>query len=114
MVSTLLAVSLLLTACAKDPGAEQIKADLIGRVVDVPSVRVAVDEWRFASLSEFQEFYIRNKQKVGEVIEYQVNMRLQDLTNRKRYLVDATITYKKSEGKWQIVSVTPTLWELID
>ena len=61
LVSTLLAVSLLLTACAKDPGAEQIKADLIGRVVDVPSVRVAVDEWRFASLSEFQEFYIRNK-----------------------------------------------------
>ena len=110
----LLALSLVLSACSKDPGAEQIKADLIGKVVDVPSVRVAIDEWRFASLSEFQELYIRSKQKLGDIIEYQVSMRLQDLRTKERYVVDAVVTYKKSENKWQMVSITPMLWEIID
>ncbi len=107
-----LAFLLVLSSCTKEPDVDQMKADLLGRVVDVPSPRVAFGEWKFASMSEFQELTIRNKKKLEGVIEYEVNMLLQDLKTGKRYLVNAVITYRNTENKWQIASITPTFWEI--
>lgn len=114
-LAALLVVSVFSGGCSRllaEPDAEQIKADLIGK--DMPGLGGwPLPVWRFAALSEFQELNIKSKQKQGQIIEYDVSMRLQDLESKNRYLADAVIVYKKANGKWELISIVPKLWKEI-
>ena len=80
---------------------EQIKADLIGRQAET---------WRFDALSEFEQFDIRGEQRQGDIIEYDVSMRLVDFNTQQHYLMDALIVYRQSNGTFQLISIVPTLY----
>ena len=85
---------------------EQIKADLIGHIVFTSNEKT----WTFAALSEFEQFDIRDEQRQGDIIEYDVSMRLVDLNTQQHYLMDALIVYRQSNGAFQLISIVPTLY----
>ncbi len=106
------AVALLFfVACAKLPEAkipdgEQIKADLIGKEIgEQIQMGSPFPVWEFRSLSEFQEFTVKDKQIQGAIAEYSIFVRLQD-AQRGRYQADVSVSYRKQEGKWTLVSLT--------
>ena len=103
-----LILSLILIGCAglSEPSVEQIKADLIGQRIYTS----ALSGWEFEALSEFEQFDIRGKQRQGDVIEFDVSMRLQDLSNDTHFLADVLILYKKADGKWELTSIVPKLF----
>lgn len=122
VLSLVLITSLVITGCvaleapapAPTPEAppkmgvsvEQIKADLIGHIVFTSNEKT----WTFAALSEFEQFDIRDEQRQGDIIEYDVSMRLVDLNTQQHYLMDALIVYRQSNGAFQLISIVPTLY----
>ncbi len=88
------------------PDAEQIKSDLIGH-----QITVGLSGWHFDALAEFESFIIISNQQQGDALEYDVTMRLTDFQWDAHYLLDALITYKKVDGKWQLKSITPKLYK---
>ncbi len=90
----------------QEPTAEQIKSDLIGHRLQVAGSGFY---WEFAALSEFEYFDIRSKQAQGDIIEYDVSMRLQDLTTNNHFLADALIVYRQIDGKWELTSIVAKL-----
>jgi len=91
---------LLLVGCARVPDSQQIKADLIGHTMGS-----MVGGWEFVSISEFQEFTINDMSRASNIIEYDIEMLLEDIDNGKRYRANALVVYRKTDGKWQIVSI---------
>ncbi len=81
-------------------------SDLIGQRLQ--SVRSGF-YWEFAALSEFEHFDIRGKQVQGDIIEYDVSMRLQDLITNNNFLADALIVYRQIDGKWELTSIVTKL-----
>lgn len=70
MLATPLVVSTGFIGCSRAPNAEQIKADLIGE---------RMGNWTFASPSEILELNINSQKKQGQLIEYEISMKLQDI-----------------------------------
>ena len=91
-----------------EPTAEQIKADLIGQRLQVPGSN---RYWDFSALSEFEYFDIRGKKTQADVIEYDVSMRLQDLSTNNHFLADALIIYKQIDGQWLLTNIAPKLFK---
>ena len=102
----ILCVSLVGCIGQSEPDIEQIKADLIGS-----RIRTEQLQWTFAALSEYEQFDIRGKQMQGNVIEYDVHMKLVDLVNDTHFSADVLIVYRKVDGKWELVSLLPILFE---
>ena len=69
--------------------------------------------WQFSALGEFESFTVITAQIQGNVLEYDVTMRLRDLAWGTRYQLDALVTYKKVNNSWQLMSVTPKLFEVL-
>ncbi len=89
------------------PSVDQIKADLIGHRLTFEGYHV----WTFAALSEYEEFDIRSEQTQGDIIEYDVSMRLHDLATDEHFLADALIVYKQTDGEWEITSIVTKLYQ---
>jgi hypothetical protein len=83
-----------------------MKMDLIGNYLTVSETIV----WRFDALSEFEDFSIKSKQTQGTGIEYDVSMRLKNLSTNMQYLVDAYITYERVDGQWKFKSIQTKLF----
>jgi hypothetical protein len=86
-----------------------MKADLLRQRLNYKGNPV----WRFAALSEYEQFDIRGKQMQGNVIEYDVSMRLVDIPSEARFLADALIVYRQAEGGWELISVLIKLFERV-
>ena len=99
---------ILLLGCSGNsgPNVEQMKADLIGHELSGEG-----EGWKFAALSEFEYFDIRGEQVQGEVIEYDVSLRLVDLESNIHFLADILIVYKKVDGEWKLNSTVTKLFE---
>ena len=92
------------------PGVEQMKVDLLGHRLVVGGQSV----WEFAALSEFEQFDIRGEKTEGNVIEYDVSMRLKDFPSNTHYLADAFIVYKSVDGQWELISIGAKVFERIN
>ncbi|MFC1984464.1 hypothetical protein ACFLU0_00415 [Chloroflexota bacterium] len=90
--------------------AEQMKADLIGHVL-VVNGQLA---WEFAALSEYEQFEIIGQQTQGNVVEFDVTMKLKDFATNIHYHVEVFIVYKDIDGKWELVSLVTKLFEFIE
>ena len=88
--------------------AEQMKADLIGHALVVNGQLV----WNFAALSEYEQFEIIGQQTQGNVVEFDVTMKLKDFATNTHYHVEVFIVYKDIDGKWELVSLVTKLFEL--
>ena len=86
---------------------EQIQADLIGHQLTSKGLVV----WKFAALSEYEKFNIRGIKKQGDVIEYDVSMRLVDLEIDEHFLADVLIVYRKSQDKWELISLVTKVFK---
>jgi len=93
-----------------EPSAEQIMADLIGHDLIWEGRPV----WKFAALSEYEEFDIRDTKTQGNTIEYDVSVRLKDFATNTHFSADAFIVYREIDGKWKLISVVTKLFERID
>src|SRR3972149_11942251 len=103
------------TACSKIPDTEQIKADLIGQgLTSILSMEYGMSQvipvWEFHSISEFQDFSIKSIQQWDETVEYDVTMRLKELTSNQSFLADALITYRKTDSGWELISIRTKLF----
>jgi len=106
IITILSLIGLILTSCSTPmPSDEQIKADLIGH-----QISSGILNWQFSALGEFDSFTVISKQIQGDVLEYDVTMRLRDLSWGTRYLLDALVTYKRVNNTWQLTSITPKLF----
>ena len=90
--------------------AEQMKADLIGHVLVVNGQPA----WEFAALSEYEQFEIIGQQTQGNVVEFDVTMKLKDFATNAHYHVEVFIVYKDIDGKWELVSLVTKLFELTE
>ena len=90
--------------------AEQMKADLIGHALVVNGQPA----WEFAALSEYEQFEIIGEQTQGNVAEFDVTMKLKDFATDAHYHVEVFIVYKDIDGKWELVSLVPKLFELTE
>ena len=90
--------------------AEQMKADLIGHVLVVNGQPA----WEFAALSEYEQFEIIGQQTQGNVVEFDVTMKLKDFAANTHYHVEVFIVYKDIDGKWELVSLVTKLFELTE
>ncbi len=88
--------------------AEQMKADLIGHALVVNGQPA----WNFAALSEYEQFEIIGQQTQGNVVEFDVTMKLKDFATNTHYHVEVFIVYKNIDGKWELVSLVTKLFEL--
>ena len=100
VVLIFLLINLVGCSNSDTPDIEQIKSDLIGR-----SFISGYKSWQFASLSEFKELKITSEKRQGDVWELDTDIKVQDVNSSQSYDLDCKIVYKKSDGKWQIVSV---------
>ena len=112
----LLSLGVISIGCSvqSEPSIEQIKTDLIGHRIYVSGITGRDTEfagWEFEALAEFEQFDVRNKQVQDDAIEYDVSMRLHDLSTNTRHLADVLINYEKIDGEWEIVSIVPTLFK---
>jgi hypothetical protein len=98
----LVALMVLMIGCSRAPDEQQIKADLIGHRMG----SVFGGGWNFSSLTEFQELTIINKNQQGNLIEFDVNMLLKDSSSGKLYHAESIVVYKKSNGKWELASIS--------
>lgn len=110
LLALILIPSITLVGCggSLEPNIEQMKADLIGYNL--------TDEgagWTFAALSEFEYFDIRGKQEQGDVIEYDVSMRLVDLVSDTHFLADVLIIYKHIHGEWELAAIVTKLYKYL-
>ena len=116
LVATLLVA--LISGCGEgEPNADKIKSDLLGK-----RMSNRMEGWAFDSLDHFEKFQIENKQRVGNVLEYKVDMQLYDkhrieagMYERKigiRAHAKALIVYRKTGGEWEIASIVPQLLEI--
>ena len=96
---------MLIIGCSKDPNINQIKADLIGQTIGE-----FLNNYKFNSLEGIQEFIINNKNKQGNIIEYDVSLRMSD-TIGKKYRANILIVYRKAEKSWKIASISTKLFE---
>ena len=110
LLALFLILSITLVGCggSAEPNVEQMKADLIGHNLTGEGLG-----WTFAALSEFEHFDIRSKQEQGDVIEYDVSMRLVDLTSDTHYLADVLIVYKQVDGRWELTSIVTKLYKCL-
>ena len=90
--------------------AEQMKADLIGHALVVNGQPA----WEFAALSEYEQFEIIGEQTQGNVVEFDVTMKLKDFATNTHYHVEVFIVYKDIDGKWELVSLVTKLFELTE
>jgi len=67
--------------------------------------------WKFEALAEFEQFDIRGKETQGDILEYDVSMRLHDLASGRQYLADALIVYKQTDREWEITSILTKLFQ---
>lgn len=88
--------------------AEQMKADLIGHTLVVNGQHA----WEFAALSEYEQFEIIGQQTQGNVVEFDVSMKLKDFATNTHYYTEVFIVYKDIDGKWELVSLATKLFEL--
>ncbi len=99
-----LILCLTLIGCSSlspQPGADQIKADLIGHSIPISASEV----WEFAALGEFERFDITGTQKHMNTIEYDISTRLVDLTSNMHFSADIVVKYEYTGGKWKFSSV---------
>lgn len=82
------------------PTVDQIKSDLLGKYIG--------ESWYFAALREFLEFNINNVSDKGDILEYDVSMRLKDYDSQLIYQAKVLIVYKKANDVWQFISVSGT------
>ena len=72
ILTLLLILCVVFSGCTvqSEPSAEQIKADLIGQeLTDTsPPWSTTSSMWKFAALSEYEQFDIRDTQRQGDVI----------------------------------------------
>jgi hypothetical protein len=108
LVFAVMAVMILIVGCSKAPDSEQIKADLIGHEMGDMG-----KSWKFDSLSEFKELAIKNKMQQGDIIEYDINMRLKGVRSGGEVIVEALVEYKKVDGSWKIVSISMKRYEQV-
>ena len=94
---------------SSEPSIEQMKADLIGHILTTGEGT----GWAFAALSEFEHFDIRGKQEQGDVIEYDVSMRLVDLVSDIHFLADVLIIYKHIHGEWELAAIVTKLYKYL-
>jgi hypothetical protein len=92
-----------------EPTIEQIKADLIGHYLTDREEAV----WTFAALSEIEHFDIRGKQVQENIIEYDVSIRLHDLSTDTHFLADALIVYTQIDGEWYLISTVTKLFKYL-
>lgn len=90
------------------PDADQIKTDLIGQ-----HMGGIFNGWIFVSIKEFEEFKIVDKQQNGNILEYECDMRLRDIKYGGRYKAKVLIVYRKTDGTWQLVSLTQKSYKKI-
>jgi hypothetical protein len=70
--------------------------------------------WNFAALSEYEQFEIIGQQTQGNVVEFDVTMKLKDFATNTHYHVEVFIVYKDIDGKWELVSLVTKLFELTE
>jgi len=108
-LTVLLLAMFLLFSCgyfAKTPDENQIKSDLIGQTMKFSNT-FSIE--KFTSLNNFKEFIIKNKSEQGDIIEFDISMIYEDTVNGTTDSIEAKIVYKKSDSKWNIVSITGTI-----
>ena len=109
LLPLILILCISLVGCSGQPklDIDQIKSDLIGHNLLLEGHYV----WTFAALAEYEQFDIRSMEAKGDIIEYDVSMRLHDLATDKHFLADALIVYKQTDGKWEITSIVTKLYQ---
>ena len=90
--------------------AEQMKADLIGHALVVNGQPA----WNFAALSEYEQFEIIGQQTQGNVVEFDVTMKLKDFATNTHHHAEVFIVYKDIDDKWELVSLVTKLFELTE
>ncbi len=106
----LLSVVLISCSSVPQPSEAQIKSDLIGHQL-VSSGLEIFPLWTFKTLSEFEQFDIHSKQIQGDILEYKVRMKLRYLGTNEYYITDVIITYKRTNTRWELISIIATSWE---
>lgn len=86
----------------RTPDIDQVKADLIGQRMG----NMLTSGWKFASLSEFEEVVIVSENKTANILEYNLGMTLKDVRTGTRHCAEAIVVYRKSDDKWNFVSVS--------
>jgi hypothetical protein len=94
----------MLSACGFSPNEEKIKGDLIGRTITTGGEGPFTRHWRFDSLSEFESFSIVDKKSSGDIIEYTVQLTVNDHKGDMRSGT-CKIVYRKESGEWKIANV---------
>ena len=87
---------------AARPDVEQVKSDLIGQETG----DLLRGGWKFASLSEFLDLSIEQQNESGAILEYAVEMHLQDISTGREYRAEALVTYRKVDRNWQFAAVS--------
>jgi len=84
------------------PSEEQVKADLIGQTMGDPFSF----SWKFESLAEFEQLEITDRRQQGNLLEYDVHMRLRDTNMDRFYTANTVIAYRRTNNRWDLVSVS--------
>ena len=92
----------LVGGCSQPPTADEIQSDLIGQKMKINFLWT----WEFKALSEFVDFEITGKRPQNDLIEYDVEMHLQEMQTGEQYRVKALVVYRKENGVWKIISIT--------
>ncbi|MCB1194449.1 MAG: hypothetical protein KDK90_28715 [Leptospiraceae bacterium] len=82
------------------PDEETIKGDLIGKKVSSKE-----GNWNFDSLSEFKGFSIIDTIKAKNIVEYKIQLILQDMNSSDIYDATIHVSYKKVNEKWTFINV---------
>jgi hypothetical protein len=101
-VFLLVVLSVYITGCSKTPDVENIKGDIIGKIVKLNSSQ----NYSFASLSDCKEIKIINQTQNGAIIEYNTEMQL-NAPRGGTFTLKAKIVYRKEEGNWKLLSLEP-------
>jgi uncharacterized lipoprotein NlpE involved in copper resistance len=109
IIALFLVLIIFLAGCSvqSEPDVGRIKADLIGRQL----IFYGMPFWTFETLSEFEQFDIQGKQIQGDILEYEVRMKLRYLGTDEYHIADVFIIYTRTNTSWELNSIVPTSWE---
>lgn len=108
LVILIILIIITIIGCSKNPDINQIKADLIGQVIGN-----LLNNYKFESVESIQELIINKKNNQNDIIEYDVNILMNDFISEEQYRANLLLVYRKTGGSWEIVSLSTKLFEQV-
>lgn len=88
------------------PDQERIMGDLHGRQVQAPPNPTGLSAWTFSFPTEFHQVVIEKTTEVGDVLQLDTRLQMEDFNNHHRYTFWLTLVYKRQQGLWNVESAT--------